>query len=259
MEPVAVKDHTRRFSTRADNYARYRPSYPQQVLDVLREECGLTPDSVVADVGSGTGILTELFLRNGNTVYAVEPNREMREAAERLLSPYDSFHSIDGTAEATGLPDRSVQFVTAGQAFHWFDPDKARVEFTRILERGGWAVLVWNDRRTDSTPFLREYEELIRRNAPEYERVTHKQLGGDDMSRLFGPGGYRTASFPNHQVFDFEGLKGRLLSSSYAPEPGRPGHDAMMARLREIFDAHRQDGKVTFEYDTQMFFGRLTW
>ena len=253
-----MKDHTQRFSTRAENYARYRPSYPEQVLDVLREECGLSPDSIIADVGSGTGILSELFLRNGNTVYAVEPNREMREAAERLLSHYDRFHSVDGTAEHTGLPYRSVQFVTAGQAFHWFDPDKARAEFARILERGGWCVLVWNDRRTGSTPFLREYEELIRRNAPEYERVTHKQLGEDDMARLFGPGGYRSVSFPNHQVFDFEGLRGRLLSSSYAPEPGQPGHDAMMARLREIFDAHRQDGKVTFEYDTQMFYGRLT-
>jgi SAM-dependent methyltransferase len=253
-----MPDYTQRFSTRADNYARYRPSYPEQVLDLLREECGLTPDSIVADVGSGTGILSELFLRNGNTVYAVEPNREMREAAERMLSHYQRFYSIDGTAESIGLPYRSVQFVTAGQAFHWFDPDRARAEFARILERGGWCVLVWNDRRTGSTPFLREYQQLLREYAPEYGRVTHKQLGGPDFDLLFGPGGYRTASFPNHQVFDFDGLRGRLLSSSYAPEPGHPGHDAMMARLREIFDAHRQDGKVTFEYDTQVFFGRLT-
>ena len=253
-----MKDPTQRFSTRVENYLRYRPSYPWQVLDVLRHECGLAPDSIVADIGSGTGILTELFLRNGNTVYAVEPNREMREAAERLLSHYERFHSIDGTAEDTGLPYRSVQLVTAGQAFHWFDSDKARVEFARILERGGWAVLVWNDRRTDSTPFLREYQQLLHDHAPEYGKVTHKQLGGEEFARFFGPGGYRTAIFPNHQRFDFDGLRGRLLSSSYAPEPGRPGHDAMMARLREIFDAHQRDGRVTFEYDTQVFFGRLT-
>ena len=253
-----MKDHTERFSTRAENYARYRPSYPEQVLDLLREQCGLTPDSIVADVGSGTGILSELFLRNGNTVCAVEPNREMREAAERLLSHYERFHSINGTAESTGLPDRSVHFVTAGQAFHWFDPDRARVEFARILSPGGWTVLVWNDRRTGSTPFLREYQQLLHDHAPEYERVTHKQLGGPDFDRLFGPGGYRSASFPNSQQFDFDGLRGRLLSSSYALEPGQPGHDAMMARLREIFDQHRQNGKVSFEYDTQVFFGRLS-
>jgi SAM-dependent methyltransferase len=252
-----VKDHTERFSTRAENYARYRPSYPEQVLDLLREQCGLTPDSIVADVGSGTGILSELFLRNGNTVFAIEPNREMREAADRLLAHYERFHSVDGTAEDTGLPYRSVQFVTAGQAFHWFDRGRARTEFARILERGGWCVLVWNDRRTGSTPFLREYQQLLRDHAPEYGHVTHKRLGGDEFARFFGPRGYRTATFPNHQLFDFDGLRGRLLSSSYAPEPGQPGHDSMLARLREIFDAHRQDGKVTFEYDTQVFFGHL--
>ena len=253
-----MPDYTRRFSTRADNYALYRPSYPEEVLDLLRHECGLTPVAIVADVGSGTGILSELFLRNGNTVYGIEPNREMREAAERLLSHYERFRSLDGTAEHTGLPYRSVQFVTAGQAFHWFDPDRARVEFAHILERGGWCMLVWNDRRTDSTSFLRDYQQLLRDHAPEYGHVTHKQLGGHDFDRFFGPGGYRTASFPNHQQFDFDGLRGRLLSSSYAPEPGQPGHDAMLSRLREIFDAHQQNGGVTFEYDTQVFFGRLT-
>jgi SAM-dependent methyltransferase len=253
-----MKDPTQRFSTRVDNYVRYRPSYPPQVLDLLRDECGLTADSIVADVGSGTGILSELFLRNGNTVFAIEPNREMRAAAERLLAHYERFHSVDGTAEDTSLPYRSVQFVTAGQAFHWFHSDRARVEFARILERGGWVVLVWNDRRTDATPFLRDYQQLLRDHAPEYGHVTHKQLGGPDFDRFFGPGGYRTASFPNHQQFDFDGLRGRLLSSSYAPEPGQPGHDAMLSRLREIFDAHQQNGGVTFEYDTQVFFGRLT-
>ena len=253
-----MQDPTQRFSTRVDNYLRYRPSYPPQVLNLLREECGLTPDSIVADVGSGTGILSELLLRNGNTVFAIEPNREMREAAERLLAQYERFHSIDGTAEATGLPYRSVHFVTAGQAFHWFDHDRARVEFARILERGGWAVLVWNDRRTDSTPFLREYQQLLHDHAPEYGQVTHKNVGPEDFARFFGPGGYRTATFPNHQLFDFDGLRGRLLSSSYAPEPGQPGHDNMLSRLRELFDAHQQDGKVTFEYETQVFFGRLT-
>jgi SAM-dependent methyltransferase len=197
-------------------------------------------------------------LRNGNTVYAVEPNREMREAAERLLAHYERFHSEDGSAESTGLPDRSVSFVTAGQAFHWFDQDRARAEFARILEPNGWAALVWNTRRTDSSPFLREYEGLLRDHTPEYGSVTHRRLGGDKLARFFGPGGYRTATFPNHQHFDFDGLKGRLLSSSYALEPGQSGHDAMLSRLREIFDAHQQDGEVALEYDTQVFFGRLT-
>src|SRR5215218_5273176 len=195
-------DHTGRFSTRVADYVKYRPGYPPSVLCLLEGECGLDSGSAVADVGSGTGILSELFLKNGNRVYGVEPNREMREAGERLLSSYTNFVSLDGRAEATTLEDTSVDFVTAGQAFHWFDPPHARREFMRILRPGGWVVLVWNDRRTTGTPFLEDYERLLLEYGTDYAAVSAKYMEESALSTLFGATEPRTASFDNEQVFD---------------------------------------------------------
>ena len=163
-------DPTRRFSSRVDNYIKYRPGYPSAVIDTLASECGLTEQLIVADVGSGTGILSELFLKHGNPVFGVEPNREMREAGERRLKQYPNFTSVNGTAEATTLPDRSMDFITAGQAFHWFDRIQTRKEFTRILKGGGWVALIWNDRHIDTSPFLCAYEDLLRQYGIDYAR-----------------------------------------------------------------------------------------
>src|SRR3712207_3362726 len=169
-------DPTRRFSNRVEDYIKYRPDYPRALVALLEDECGLTRESVVADVGSGTGILSELFLREGVRVYGVEPNREMREAGEELLAAYENFASVDGRAEATTLADDSVDFVTAGQAFHWFDTAAARREFRRILKDDGWAVLVWNDRRTEGTPLLAEYERLLLEYGTDYKEVDRKSV-----------------------------------------------------------------------------------
>jgi SAM-dependent methyltransferase len=244
-----------RFSNRVDNYIRYRPHYPPGILDCLREDCRLTPASVVADVGSGTGILAELFLRHGNTLYGVEPNREMQAAGERLLQAYTRFHSIAATAEETGLPAGSVDFVTAGQAFHWFDRDRARTEFQRILKPQGWVVLVWNARRA-STPFGKDYEALVRTYATDYQQVNHTQIDGSVLREFFGQE-FMTRTFDNGQSFDVQGLTGRLLSSSYAPEAGHPQHAAMLSTLQEIFDAHQVKGRVAFEYETEVHYGHL--
>jgi SAM-dependent methyltransferase len=252
-----VSDPTRRFSRRVEDYVRYRPGYPIAVIDTLRTECGLTPDSVVADVGSGTGILTELFLRNGNTVWGVEPNREMREAGERLLAGYSRFTSVDGRAEATTLAGRSVDFVVAGQAFHWFDREEAREEFLRVLRGGGWVVLVWNERLVEASPFLIEYEALLHRHATDYAKVDHRQVGGAALAGFYGKSGYRRRSFPNRQVLDFDGVRGRLLSSSYVPGAGDPGYEPMLADLERLFLAHAANGHATFEYETKLYFGRL--
>jgi SAM-dependent methyltransferase len=252
-----MSDSTRRFSSRVEDYVRYRPGYPEELISLLREECGLTSESVVADVGSGTGILSEMFLRNGNPVFGVEPNREMREAGERLLVAYPGFMSVAGTAEVTTLPNSSVDFVTAGQAFHWFDPDRAREEWLRILRPGGWAVIVWNDRRSEGTPFLEGYEALLLRYGTDYERVTHRQFDEERLRAFFGQGGCEERVFGNEQVFDFEGARGRLLSSSYTPEAGHPDYEPMLEELKRIFDAHQEDGKVRVEYDTRVYFGQL--
>lgn len=250
-------DSTRRFSSRVADYVKYRPGYPPALLRLLEAECGLTQESLIADVGSGTGILSELFLKNGNRVYGVEPNREMREAGEQLLASYANFVSVDGRAEATTLEDACVDFVTAGQAFHWFDPPGARQEFKRILREGGWAVLAWNDRRTSGTPLLEDYERLLLEYGLDYREVSMKYMEEASLSALFGPSEVRTATFDNEQVFDFEGLRGRLTSSSYSPEPGHPNFEPMMRELEALFRRHQRGGHVVVTYDTKVFYGRL--
>ncbi len=253
-----TKDSTTRFSSRVENYVKYRPGYPKAVVEFLRAECGLTSTSLVADIGSGTGKLTEVFLQNCNRVIGIEPNREMREAAERLLKDYPRFQSISGTAEATTLQDHTVDFIVAGQAFHWFNREPTRQEFLRILKPGGWVALVWNDRKTDASPFLTAYEELLVTYATEYRAVNHKNLDPATIGSFFGPAGFRRAAFPNAQMFDLAGLQGRLLSSSYAPESGHPNHLPMLEALRDLFNKHQSNGQVVIECDTAVYYGQPT-
>jgi SAM-dependent methyltransferase len=248
---------TQRFTTRVENYVKYRPGYPRAILDLLRRECGLTPASVVADIGSGTGLSTKLFLANGNRVYGVEPNPEMREAGEKLLAQYPRFVSVAAPAEATTLDAGSADFVVAGQAFHWFDREQARAEFARILKPAGWAVLMWNERRVSDTLFLRNYERLLKTFSTDYAEVDHRRMDAAVLGAFFGKTGYRVARFNNKQRFDFDGVRGRLLSSSYAPEPGHPNYEPMLAELGRIFDAYNRDGLVTLVYDTNVYYGHL--
>lgn len=247
---------TERFRDRVENYVRYRPGYPAAVLDVLRELAGLTPDTPVADVGSGTGISAELLLRNGNPLAGVEPNAEMRAAAERLLAAYPRFRSVAGTAEATTLPDAGVGLVVAGQAFHWFDRERARAEFARILRPGGTVALMWNTRRTD-TPFLRDYEDLLRRLGTDYGAVAHTNITPDVFAGFFAGGRYVRRVLPNEQVFDLDALTGRTLSSSYVPPPGHPKHAPLLAALGRLFAEHQAGGVVRFLYDTEVYVGAV--
>jgi ubiquinone/menaquinone biosynthesis C-methylase UbiE len=251
-------DPVSRFSSRVGNYINYRPHYPIEVVETLRHECDLVPASIVADVGAGAGALTELFLSNGNRVVAVEPNREMREAAERLLGGHPGFRSVDGRAEATRLGEKSVDFVVVGQAFHWFEIPETRREFLRILKPSGWSMVVWNERDFITMPFLIAYDQLLQRHAPDYAREKHKQVYDTELNGFFGPGGYAEQTFSCHQELDFAGVKGRMLSSSYTPDPGHPNHERIIAELSRIFHAHAVKGKVTFKYITRMYYGRLT-
>jgi SAM-dependent methyltransferase len=252
-----MSDPVTRFSNRAENYARYRPNYPAGVLDILTSNCGLTERSVIADVGSGTGILSSLFLENGNMVFAIEPNAAMRLAAEGLLKQFEKFVSIDATAEATTLKSESVDFITAAQAFHWFDRDQAKKEFARILKPGGWVVLIWNERRLDSTVFLREYESLLLSYGTDYEKVRHENVTGE-IAQFFSPEAFELKILENAQHFNFESLKGRVLSSSYMPDQDHPNFKAMLGKLEEIFDANQKDGIVGFEYETRVYYGHLS-
>jgi ubiquinone/menaquinone biosynthesis C-methylase UbiE len=245
-----------RFSNRVADYARYRPGYPSGVLETLRDECGLTRESVIADVGSGTGLLTKIFLQNGNVVYGIEPNAAMREAAEEFLKDFPRLRSVDASAEATSLRDASVDFVTAGQAFHWFDIEAARREFRRILRPDGWVAVVGNNRLED-TPLHREYERLLRAYGTDYDKVAATYPKYQKMKEFFQSAAFSEKTFPNEQIFDYAGLRGRLLSASYAPPAGHPNHEPMLAGLKDMFDRFQQNGVVHFEYETKMQYGQL--
>jgi ubiquinone/menaquinone biosynthesis C-methylase UbiE len=226
------------------------------VLGLLRSDCGLRPDHVAADIASGTGIFTRLFLENGNPVFAVEPNLEMREMSRHQLDRYSQFVSVAGSAEETTLDDASVDFVTAAQAAHWFDLPLARAEFARILKPHGWCVLIWNERLMSGSDFLRDYEQLLLTYSTDYKEVRHERTTAV-IDEFFRPAPHQERVFAMSQRFDYEGLAGRLLSSSYAPLDGQPGHDAMMLELQRIYRAHSQDGKVAIEYKTRVFYGHL--
>ena len=248
-------DVTRRFSDRVDDYVRYRPGYPAALYEALAANAGLRPGTRVADIGSGTGISAAPLLDRGCVVFAVEPNEHMRAAAERLLDGRSGFHSVDGRAGATGLPTGSVALVVAGQAFHWFDRDRARTEFRRILVPDGRVALFWNSRSTGGA-FNRDYESLVEGVALD-ERYRCCRSGSEDDVVDFFSRRPLVLEFDNHQDLDLGGLVGRLSSSSYAPRPGDRTYASMIAGAEEIFARHARDGRVRFEYRTELFLGRV--
>ncbi|MBN8585007.1 MAG: class I SAM-dependent methyltransferase [Ignavibacteria bacterium] len=246
-----------RFTDRVENYIKYRPSYPAEVIEYLKSEGILRPDSVIADIGSGTGISAELFLKNGNTVYGVEPNDAMREAAEKLLSGYRNFRSINASAEDTKLPDNSIDVIICAQAFHWFDIPKVKIEFKRILKPTGSVCLMWNERILDGNPFLIAYENLLLKYGTDYKNVRHENIDDNKLYEFF-EGGYTKKTFPNKQVFDLAGVTRRLLSSSYTPQYDSPLYEPMLAELNEIFEQYQVDGKIEFLYDTNVYPSKST-
>jgi SAM-dependent methyltransferase len=258
--PQSQRDPKTRFSDRVPFYVRSRPKYPPALLEFCRAKLGLLPAHRLADIGSGTGFLSELFVRSGYDVTAIEPNAPMRAAAEAALGDAPNFHSKDATAEATGLESASINFVLAGQAFHWFDRARCRQEFQRILRPPGWVILVWNERRPNTNDFAMQYEEIVQKFGTDLHRVTHQNLtatGSETMTQFFHPAGYAVETFDNPQFLDLDGLIARAHSSSYLPLPGQPGCEQMITDLREAFAAHASLGKVRLDYDTKTFYGRL--
>ncbi len=254
---MPLPDSKTRFSSRVSDYVQYRPGYPLELIDLLAAECALTPDSIIADIGSGTGMLAKVFLDNGNAVAGVEPNREMRAAGEEFLAEYGRFTSIDASAEATRLPAHAFDFAVAGQAFHWFDRERTRQEWLRILKPEGWAVLVWNDRRTASSPFLAGYEAVLQEFAKDYRETNHRNVHDKAILEPFFGAPPAKAQFENAQQFDLDGLIGRVASSSYSPARGTPAFESMVGRLGALFAEHEQRGRVAFTYDTLVYFGRM--
>jgi len=252
------QDPKKRFSSRVERYIKYRPGYPQEIITFLKEKRILHSNSIIADIGSGTGILSQLFLKEGNYVYGIEPNVDMRTAAEKLLYKYPKFISIDGSAENTTLDPKSIDIITAGQAFHWFNLEKARLEFLRILKSGGWIILIWNRRKKDTNEFLKEYEKFLLKYGTDYKAIEQSKLNfrkffsGDKLDK-----NYEREKFDNHQIFDYDGLEGRLLSTSYIPLEEHPKYDDMLLDLKKLFEKYQQDKLIRFEYDTEIIYGQL--
>jgi SAM-dependent methyltransferase len=248
---------TERFTERVEAYARYRPSYPPEALRAIREGLSVEPPAVAADLGAGTGIFSALLLAEGFGVIAVEPNLAMREAAVGALAGHARFSALPGAAEATGLADASVDFVTAAQAFHWFDAPRARAEMRRITRPPHPVALLWNKRSVEATPFLRAYEALLLRASDDYARVRHENVRRAMLDAFFAPSGHTYLTFPVAQALGEEAFLGRTLSASYVPGKGHPRHDETVRSLRALFAEHEAQGTVELVYDTEVYLGRL--
>jgi SAM-dependent methyltransferase len=251
-----MRPPTERFSSRVENYARYRPGYAQPAIELLSARCGLSDAAAAADLGSGTGILTQQLLERGAQVFAVEPNDAMRATAEERLGAHPGFSSVRGTAEATTLAAGSIDLLVAGQAFHWFEVGAARREALRIIKAGGWGALLWNEHPPSGSAFLADYQALLLRCAAEYAQIAASRADEANMCEFFG-GTMEVATFPNPQLYDFQALSGRVMSSSYAPEPGHPQYGPMMEGLRAVFQRHERNGQIAFPYRTLVYFAQL--
>jgi SAM-dependent methyltransferase len=245
-----MKATSTRFSDRVDDYIKYRPGYPEQIIEILANKIGLNQNSIIADIGSGTGISTNLFLKNGNKVFGVEPNKEMRESAELIFGANSSFISVNGTAEKTNLKERSIDLIFSAQAFHWFNANDTKKEFERILRPGGYIVIVWNVRK-ENDGFQKEYESILK-SIPEYNAVTHKNITDKEMSDFFAPASMQKLVLPNYQELNLDGLKGRLKSSSYCPKEGFE-FERIMREIELLFYRFEKQAVIKFEYDTNVY------
>ena len=255
MRPAA--DSTERFTERTGDYAAARPGYPAAIATTLIAELMLAPGAVVADIGSGTGLSCEPFLRAGLAVIGVEPNEAMRAEGDRQLAAFANFRSVSGTAEATTLPPASVDLLAAAQAFHWFDIAPSRAEALRILKRPPLAALIWNDRACTGGAFAEGYEQLLLDFGIEYTKIRHRHAHEESVAKFFGHRDFRVAGFPNPTVLDWPTLVARLNSASYVPQKDQPSYAPMIDRLRQLFVAAERDGRVAMQYTTRVFYGAL--
>lgn len=251
---MSTLDSKERFSNRVSNYVKFRPTYPDEAINFIIGQSGITPNSIIADIGSGTGKFTKLLLDKGIKTIAVEPNRNMREAAEKELSGYSNFTSVNASAEETTLGNQSIDVITVAQAFHWFDRDVCKAEWRRILKPVGRVVLIWN-RRDYSSEFMREYQNAIMKYHGETPNETHDKINKAVFDAFYAE--YETVHFKWSQQFDFDGLWGRAQSSSYSPVAGHPNHELLKSALKSLFDQYNQNGIINFEYDTEVAVGTI--
>jgi len=250
-------DSKQRFSNRVENYVKYRPGYPDEVITFLKRECHLNSKSVIADIGSGTGIFTAILLLQGYIVYAVEPNVAMQHAAELQLDRDKNFIPINASAEATTLIEKSIDLAVCAQAFHWFNNEKTRTEFKRILKDEGHAALIWNNRQAEADDFSIAYENILKQHTKEYTEVNHRNISEDALKAFFRNGEYKLETYPNIQVFDEDGFLGRAFSSSYVPPEGTEAGEKFRELLKDVFAKYNRHGKVNFHYHTEVYLGKV--
>jgi SAM-dependent methyltransferase len=254
---VSAINPTERFSSRVESYRRYRPGYPAGIVDLLERECGLSRESVIADIAAGTGLLTEIFLAKGFGVLAIEPNEPMRSACATLITEFPQLQCLDGTAEATGLADHSVDLITVGQAMHWFDLDRTRAEFARVLKPTGWCAVIYNNRRMTGDAFHEGYEKILVDFGSDYKAVQSSHLTKKKLVTFFAPNEARHATLANSQLLTLEALEGRILSSSYMPQPGGANYLPMHQAIEELFTRNEKQGLVRMEYECDVTYGQL--
>ena len=246
-----------RFSNRADAYTRGRPSYPAALVERLESAGALHAGSTVVDLGVGTGLSAEPFLQRGYMVIGVEPNGDMRSAGDQHLRQFASYRSVAAAAEVTSLPAAVAELVIAGQAFHWFDVPRVASEARRMLKRGGWAALIWNDRQSTGSAFLAGYEALLRTHGIDYAKLLHRHVDEAAIARFFAPVRAEVATFDNPRSLDRDDLIALAGSASYLPAAGDARHHALMHALHALFEAHAHDGTVQMMYRTRMHYARV--
>lgn len=251
-----ARNSIERFTEKVQFYLKYRPCYPKEILELLIRECGLNKKKIIADIGSGTGFLAKLFLDFGHIVYGVEPNQAMRKAGESFLVNYSHFHSVSGTSETTHLENESIDFITVGTAFHWFDLEKTKKEFLRIAKPNAWVVLIWNVRDTKS-PAICEYESLLLEYGIDYVNSKAEKFDKVTMNTFFENYPVKTALFRNVQLLDWNGFKGRLLSTSFIPGPESINYRLMIKKLKQIFSRYEKNGIIKFLYQTNLFYSHI--
>jgi len=250
------RDSIQRFSQRAENYDKFRPSYPHALLQFLHAAIPITPELMIADIAAGTGIFTEQITAWGNQVYVVEPNRSMRQMAHRRLAACGQCTFLDGTAESTGLLEDSVDLFVSAQAFHWFDLVKTRAEFERVGRNSPHVAIVWNLRNTKSA-FEMGYEDFIRTYATDYLKVSQRKMDTLEVRSFFAPSSSLYRVFGHIDWLTQEQLVGRTLSYSFLPDETSPVLPEMLAALTALFQTHQRDGKVRLSYKTRLFVGRI--
>lgn len=253
MNNIAEYKPTERFTDVVEAYTKFRPGYPGEIVEILIKNYLIGKNCILADVGSGTGIFSKLFVETGFFVYGVEPNEMMRKQSENEFAYSDCFKAIDGTAEETSLDSESIDVIMAAQSFHWFETKKALKEFSRILKPDGHIVIVWNERNSKENSFMDKYEKLLIKYCSDYKETNHKRYTYETMKDLFEDKNIELYMINHFQDLNCEGLTGRVKSCSYCPKSDHKNFKPLMEGLTDLFSSNQSNGVVQFDYNTLMY------